>query len=519
MALLLILAAVGLRAALVQSSQLPLGDGGFFFQSVIELQENGFIPPGEVTYNQINTPNIYPPLALYIVGWLAQALDVPLLELFRWYPVAVSGLALGVFYWFARTYFEGARGGLLATAVLALMPDVVLDMTSGGGVVRATGMLFAVLALQQGYQLILTHRARYVLPAALAFAMAVMTQPQWGGAAVLGLLVLAFASEGAFEASVRLFIMFLLVTVVALGWVYYVAEVQGETLRPFSDAILNQIEETPLLVTAATSTELLTGEPFVGVLAGLMLLGLFVCLANGRVELVVWLLLAAVVPLLRSITLSLPIALVTAAALDTLVLVGLGSFRVPGRYDSLTGERLARGSNWAVFTGYGAVIVVLLATAAGAVRAHVTDPLRVQSSEQQAALRWIAERTEPDSVFLVVTGAADWQSDPLSEWFPVLAERSSYVTVQASAWLQDVPLDVTYVERADRYARLQSCVQQEAICLEQVIPPEGTPVYVYLAANVNGSLRPSLLANDRYQRVYPIGSITEDDVLIFQRTS
>lgn len=515
--LLLIVLAVGLRAMLVQTSDFPLGDGGFFYQSVLDLQANNFIPPQDITYNQIDVPNAYPPGALYIVGGLERVLSVPLLELFRWYPVVMSAAALLFVYMFARDYFESRQLALLATALVAFMPLAVLDTTSGGGVVRATGLFFASVALQQGYRLIRTRRHLYIPPTILALVLTLLTQPQWGVFAVASLLILLTSKESTLESVLWLLTALILVSLLGLGWIYYVSEILDESLRPFRNAALNQFDETPLLLLMFTSPRNLTGEPLIGLMAGLSMVGLFVCIASGRVELLFWALLVTTLPFLRANTIVLPVALVTAVAIDRLVLTGVGSFRVPGRYDSRTGRRLTRGNNWAVVVAYGGTMLLLLLTAVGTVRAHEQNRFRIHTPQERAAMTWIANRTEPDSVFLVVTGASEWRDDAVSDWFPVLAQRMSYATVRAFAWSQEITLEDSFVEREARYIQLQNCVEQQAVCLDQIIPANQPDVYVYLAAGVYGSLRPSLLASDRYERVYPIGSDTSD-VLIFRRT-
>lgn len=76
------------------------------------------------------------------------------------------------------------------------------------------------------------------------------------------------------------------------------------------------------------------------------------------------------------------------------------------------------------------------------------------------AFGWIKENTPEESRFMVITGNAPL-TDPVSEWFPALSERSSIATAQGYEWAQNA--DFTQV--LQRSNDLQDCITQSLDCV------------------------------------------------------
>ena len=53
----------------------PVNDGGMFYVMMKDLQANHYIPPLYTSYNQINIPFAYPPLAFYIGAGLSDLIQ------------------------------------------------------------------------------------------------------------------------------------------------------------------------------------------------------------------------------------------------------------------------------------------------------------------------------------------------------------------------------------------------------------------------------------------------------------
>ena len=54
----------------------PINDGGMFMVMARELRLNGFALPAYTSYNNFNIPFAYPPLGLYVTGFLS-VLGIP----------------------------------------------------------------------------------------------------------------------------------------------------------------------------------------------------------------------------------------------------------------------------------------------------------------------------------------------------------------------------------------------------------------------------------------------------------
>ena len=121
---LLIVMLVGftIRLAAPLQSSFPLNDGGLFYVMIVELQEAHYVLPGYVTYNTIEIPFAYPPLAFYVTGLLVDLLPISLLDLLRLLPAIVSGLTIPAFYNLAKEITSSKVQIVLAVFAFAVLP-------------------------------------------------------------------------------------------------------------------------------------------------------------------------------------------------------------------------------------------------------------------------------------------------------------------------------------------------------------------------------------------------------------
>ncbi len=170
---LTLVTAIGLGALVrllpVAAGEFPLNDGGLFYRMTEDLIAGGFGMPLMTTYNGGGIPFGYPPLGFYLLGGLHAATGIRILELMRWLPALFSVLTIPAFYLLARRLLQRTDDAALATLVFALIPRSHEWILMGGGIARAPGMLFSILALAQ--------------------VMRLQDRPTWGRASVLGLLI------------------------------------------------------------------------------------------------------------------------------------------------------------------------------------------------------------------------------------------------------------------------------------------------------------------------------------------
>ena len=127
-------------------------------------------------------------------------------------------------------------------------------------------------------------------------------------------------------------------------------------------------------------------------------------------------------------------------------------------------------------------------------------------------MRWVSEHTDSSARVLVLT-SGPWQIDKVSEWFPVLALRTSLATVQGSEWL---PHRAFYTFIA-RQLKVASCARRDTTCLDSLRENPSlqfTHVYVPNGAGV-GCCKPLLAAlreDPRYEVIHD-----DDAATIFAR--
>jgi hypothetical protein len=86
-------------------------------------------------------------------------------------------------------------------------------------------------------------------------------------------------------------------------------------------------------------------------------------------------------------------------------------------------------------------------------------------ADQIAAMRWLADHTEPGTTVLVPTNEV-WGYDEVSEWLPPFAERRSVGTVQGAEWL---PSD-GFAGQLALHERILDCSGATAACYAAIDP-------------------------------------------------
>ena len=429
-ALTLLILAIGLGIAVrispVLSVDFPLMDGGMFYAMVRDLQASRFVLPFFTSYNAAHIPFAYPPLALYLAAAIQSLTGWRLEEIFRWLPFSLSLATIPAFYALSRTMLRSERASAAAVIAFALLPETGHWNLMGGGLTRALGSLFAILALRSVYLMYTRGRRRDVVLSIAFAAAAVVSHLQWGWfvAYSAGLMFLAFGRNRR-----------------GLLNSLYVGLGTLALTSPWWAAVIARHGPSPLLaasqhgwpILSGLSSLILTGgteEYFVPVLAFAAILGALVSLRDRRYWLPAW--------TLMTFALDGWVAS-TAAVVPLALLVGIGIADVlwPLLAGTLGGDaQLGRTPNAAPRRSFAArwVMVLLAAYAVFAVVGAQAVSLSALSASERDAMRWISRETPPSSRFLVVTSER-WPVDRSSEWFPVLAQRVSVGTVQGSEWL------------------------------------------------------------------------------------
>jgi hypothetical protein len=499
----------------------PVNDGGLFYIMTRDIQASDYELPYFTSYNDQDIPFVYPPLGFYIAGLVDEITPFSLLTVFQFLPLVYASLGIVAFVFLARRFLASDVALIAATIAFALIPRSFIWLLMGGGVARALGFLFAILALERVYRLYTTRNSKYLLFAIPLGAATVLSHLEtgWFLAFSTGIMFLFFGRHRrGVASSIELAAGVLLLL---LPWLITALDRHG--LEPFEAAnasggnvFSNETLRKDLLL--ITVRGISTSEPFFPVLGVLGILGGLVCLTRNQFFLPIW--------WLATIFLDAR-AFATYTTLPIAILAGLGFVEVV--LPVLT-RTLSRSPQPATPTGNGRnghrpayarwlrghaprwslvgvpSVLVAFATLASLTTSPSYSPeafvLVSVTPEQREAMRWASRETPSDSRFLVMpTGV--WPADKESEWFPALSDRVSVATVQGREWLHDHEFDKWIAA----HESLQTCSYASARCLDDWINETKTGfTHVYLPTYSSGECCPGLQASlerdFRYTKVY-----------------
>lgn len=456
----------------VLSADFPLNDGGLVYVLTENLRQNHYVLPAQTTYNTANIPFAYPPLAFYLLASISDILGTPLIDILRVLPALVSSLCILAFYAVARVILQSKSKAAIAVLAFAFVPRSFEWMIMGGGITRSLGLLFSLLAVAFVYRLYTRGGIKIIVATILAASLTVLSHPEssWFVIYTAALMFLFFGRN-------RLGVLRSLAVaggVLAVTAVWWVSLILTHGLRPLVSASGSHFGSSwiGLLSFYITDESLL---PLVGVLG---LLGLCWCITSKKYFLPLWLVAILLLESRSANTMAMiPLSLMAAIGMEEFIL------RAFVRKLSQSKETPETGNSWAedlLQTRAAKVVLAffLLYILGAAFIFLIVSPLyKVLPLEERMAMKWAKANTPADSLFLVFSGTPWWQ-DASSEWFPVLAERTSLLTVQGAEWL---PVN-EFRLRWERYKSLQSCANEDVFCLQEWL--DKNPVsfqFIYLS--------------------------------------
>ena len=468
-----LLVGVAVRLLPLSNSPYPLNDGGLFTRMADDLAANGFKIPASSSYNGETIPFAYPPLGMYALASIAAVTGIPMIEIVRWLPVIISIATIPAMYGVAAQILRSRWRGLVAAGAFALMPRSYLWLVVGGGVTRSLGFLLALLTIRQGVRL-LRHRSKGDAAAtAVLGGLTFLAHPQAALFLTLSLLILALFHTGGTRSVKSLPLLAASgagAILVASPWLVSVVATHG--LAPLVSA-----GGTALDFGAGISSLLtlhFTDTPVLDLMTAFGVLGVLLRIARRQWLVPLWLVSAVVLdPRAGTTFATVPLALSVVPIIGEL----LQRMSPPYRAGSLDAQPMP-----AMVRAYPAASVLLalllFASLRTAARTAVDSesPLHGLQPSHVVAMGWVAENLSPAARFAVVTGRT-WESDYISEWFPVIANRTSVATVQGSEWTgRDA-----FISRLGTYRQLQQCAREAAICVTQWLDAQPVPPrYIFI---------------------------------------
>jgi len=497
------------RARPVLLADFPLNDGGLFYLMTEELQRAHFHLPAFTAYNAAGIPFAYPPFGFYAAGVLAEIPSLTLMRVVQFLPLATTCATLIAFLLLARTMLSDRVAVVAALTAFALVPRSFIWLVMGGGLTRAFGFLFTILALHQAYLLFTRKQVRFAVAAGVFSGLTPMSHLGTAPFLAVSLIIFFIAYGRHRQGLAGMAIIGAVAIVVSAPWWVAVARVHG--FDPFLAAggtggsVLSSGNGRRIAVgRLARLGALVTGEPLFPVIDVLALLGGLASLRRRAFVLPIWWVVTLALDTRAGATYAtVPVALLAGIGVAEVLRPLLWAPResVEGRVNVLA----------VAVTGFFVVYCTLAAMIRDPEMGAEAATLTSLSRDERDAMRWIAANTPSTSRFFVVPDVG-WPYDKVAEWFPVLAERQSVATVQGREWLPNGE----FARYVDLYDTARSCGGRTADCLDRWAAAAGAPFsHVFIARPPSGAccrqLHESLRADPRYAPVFdgPGGEIFE----------
>lgn len=522
---------LSVRLPFILGADFPLNDGGLFYAMVQDLQDARYVPPAFTSYNSAGIPFAYPPLAFYAAALLTDVTPLGLVDVLRFFPLAMNLLSIVAFHFFARSLLGSKLAADFATAAFALLPRSFEWLIMGGGLTRSLGFLLAILAIHQAYIVYARplacseshkgisperERARRILLAAMLAGCTALTHLEMAVLIAYTIPILALLYGRNRQAIASTALIGLGASAIAVPWWATIVARHGVS---------------PLLAASDQGWPLFSGvlsllcynityEASFPILYCLAVVGALVCLARRDVFPMLWLVpMFALDPRSAPTPATMPLALLAGVGLTRVLLPALHrlnrfltpAFSGAGHVHGLLATSPRLHPNSVMGSGASPAQNNLALAALTVIAMYATNsaligerPLLTELPvEQRQAMQWVAANTPHDARFLVIT-TYTWAEDRVSEWFPVLAKRESVATVQGHEWTG------LFRERMWQHHSAQACAEKDATCLEEWT--RGTSLsfdYVYVAkrstvttSDCCAPLRHSLYNGDGYRTVY-----------------
>lgn len=421
-------AAVGtfVRVVSVSKADFPLGDGGLFYVMVRDLARHGWMLPTTTSYNGQGIPFAYPPLAFYFAGFLHAGLHLDLLEILRWFPLAMSCLSIGAY---ALLAWEIAPLPVAVASVFtfAILPDSFDLEIDGGGLTRAPGELFAILALWQLSRLFRIPSLRSLFGATVFAALTILTHPEWTQFTAVTACVFLLCLDRTLRGVRNLALVAAGAAVISAPWWIRVVLIHGPA--PFAAAVTSSggnAQGFPLQHNLGPIFGLtLTHELWLPAASALAVLGLVYTCATRSWLLPAWLAALLVTDARSWALISVPVSLLAGTGIVRVLVPLLAGARAPGE---LRPQDITRLQTWII----AGCLTFLLVRGLFSSVVFEQDANAALSPGQRGAMAWVAAHLPPGSRFLIFASS---QASDEPEWFPALSRSRSLVTLQGLEWI------------------------------------------------------------------------------------
>ena len=495
---------IGVRVFPLLRNDFPLVDGGMFYNMILDLQANHYLLPAYTTYNLLQIPYAYPPLAFYLSGLINTLTHLPLLELIRWLPFVGNLLVLPVVYLFARQLLRSPSSAALVTFMYAMMPNTYWWQITGGGLTRSLGAFFGFLTVYCALRMFQEKRTAWLLGTLATGTLVILSHPEWALQAAVGAALMGLFWGRNRTGLLHALLVFLGTIMLTAPWwlTVMLQHGAGTFLYASQSTVSRLLFWTPLLTLSFTSE-------YVTFLAVFAIIGIFLALARHEYFLPVWVLAGLFVDPRGGIPFTLlPFSILAAGVV--IELVAPYFLRLCGREVDEWWQSLELPLGKA-FIGF-----LIIFCFVNAYTVSNTISFHALTTQERLALTWVATETDPRDSFLVLSGETNPLHSALLEWFPALTGRHSLTTVQGSEWLSGKQ---HYQVRLKLFSQAQTCLYAGTDCLSGLVKAYGEPIDIIVLSQEDGiipvestPLDQSLRDSSEFKLVY-----MNEEVHIFER--
>jgi hypothetical protein len=441
-----------IRLSQVLQSNFPINDGGLFYTMIKDLMANHYRLPVTTSYNHLNLPFAYPPLFLYLSGFLSDLTSWGLINIIKILPALFTVLAIPAFYLLASVLIKNKDQVVFTTFIFTFIPASFDWLVMGGGLTRSPAFFFALLTLFFIYRLYTRNSNQDILWTTIFASLTILSHPETAlhtaASAVVFFFFFGRNKKGLLKS---LIVAGLIILVTAPWWV----------------TVLVHNGFTPFFAAGKTGSYNIEGifqilqfdithEYGLQTIGTLGLIGLFWHIAERKYFMPVWVLVILIseprsaplylcpcVAILASYSLTNILQIFNKTTLHT---EGESSEPHPLSSTVSKGLFLLLSGQW-IFSSMVIIIVLINTT--------------VLTNVDINAFDWIKSNTRSNSKFLVLTGYSPF-NDPISEWFPALTGRTSIATVQGYEWDSNSSFEEILTESLN----VQKCISQTYQCIE-----------------------------------------------------
>ncbi len=516
------------RAVRTFSSDFPLNDGGLFYTMVHDLQRAHYQLPAFTTYNAAAIPFTYSPFGLYVAAILNDVTHISLTNLFRFVPLIVVVLTMLAFFLLARSVLKSKPAVIAALLAFALIPRSFIWLIMGGGMTRAFGYLFALLALYTAHEMYERDEIRLVLPTALFSGLTVLSHLETGKFLAYSMVIFLLCYGAHRKGLLHATLVAAGTAIIVAPWFITVIAYHG--IAPFRAA--NQTGSS--IFTGPADRQnirnmihvfgLGTNEPYFWLLGTFGLLGALIIVVRSLASVhrreyrlpalpIWWLVIVLLDNRAANTYTTIPVALCAGVGLAEMVIPALN--RALGDLPDARQEALSLDGasewrrTWAALARHWPAVLVCVFLLWYATWGALTKSTNVSGDlpaltsltrNERDAMQWVAQETPAGSRFLVISGKGIWPSDDVSEWFPALSGRVSLATPQGYEWMPDRMFQV----QIWKHDQLQACAFQDASCLDRWSVMTGNTFdYVYIRVSDGCcGISSSLILDYRYGLIY-----------------